>query len=140
MDTFYIDRQFGTPIYVEVEKGIVQSVTNESETFINKMMELYEGKTILFLKEDFERKMRGSYHNVRSSYVVHCIREVHAIGTRIKSINNKLNDRWDKVPEDERILLEERREEYVIEESKSEIKLETEKKRIFDEHKFGSLV
>jgi len=62
---FYIDRQFGQAIWVDVEDGIVKRVYNDS-LMEKKMNEVYGGKSISFLKENFEERMKGVYHNVRS--------------------------------------------------------------------------
>ncbi len=62
---FYIDRQFDQAIWVDVEDGIVKKVYNDS-LMEKKMNEVYGGKSISFLKEDFEERMKGTYHNVRS--------------------------------------------------------------------------
>ena len=66
--TFYIDRQFGCAIFIKVENGIVQKVWNgDSQRYDDKMNELYIGKSISFLTEDFEKRMHGaSFHCVHS--------------------------------------------------------------------------
>ena len=62
MEQFYIDRQFGIPIWIDVENGIVQKCYNETERFTARMNEMYVGKSITFLKEDFiDRAMKGVF-------------------------------------------------------------------------------
>ena len=88
---FYIDRQFGVAIFIDVENGIVQKCYNEKDSYNAKMNELYKGKTISFLKEDFEKRMSGTYHNVRSLEVTYAVQRVAAVESRIKHINIKLS-------------------------------------------------
>jgi prenyltransferase beta subunit len=70
MDKFYIDREFGVAIFIDVENGIVKNIYNEKPEFIKRMTELYVGKSISYLKEDFEKRMKPTYHNVRSDAIV----------------------------------------------------------------------
>lgn len=60
---FYINFQFGANIFLGVENGIFTGCEGNSkmELAINKK---YEGKTISFLKEDFEKSFRPSYSRV----------------------------------------------------------------------------
>jgi prenyltransferase beta subunit len=70
MDKFYIDREFGVAIFIDVENGIVKNIYNEKPEFIKRMTELYVGKSISYLKEDFDKRMKPTYHNVRSDAIV----------------------------------------------------------------------
>lgn len=66
MEKFYIDRQFGQAILVEVdENDIVIRVYNDSQ-MEKKMNENYAGKSIFFLKEDFEKRMKPCFFCVKS--------------------------------------------------------------------------
>ena len=88
---FYIDRQFGVAIFIDVTKGIVQKCYNERPKYNARMNDLYAGKTISFLKEDFEKRMSGTYHNVRSLEIANAVRRVAAVESRLKEINTKLS-------------------------------------------------
>ena len=46
MEQFYIDRQFGLAIWIDVEEGIVQRCYNETDEYNAKMNEKYVGKSI----------------------------------------------------------------------------------------------
>ena len=80
MDKFYIDRQFGQAIFIDVKNGIVQKCYNESET--------YKGKSISFLKTDFEERMKPCYYNVRSLFVYSIHQKINTVKSKIKNIYN----------------------------------------------------
>lgn len=86
---FYIDSANGISIFIDVDGGIVQKCYNESKMFIDRMNELYIGKTISFLREDILEKFKGIYMNVRSIDVVNQIRKIDIIETQIR-LNNHL--------------------------------------------------
>jgi hypothetical protein len=135
MDKFYIDRQFGQPIFIDVEMGIVQNCYNESENFNNKMNEHYKGKEISFLKTDFENRMKGTYHNVRSLSVCTALNKIDAVKSKIQNINNligSLDSKNSRIPE-----LKETIKEYEIEQSKFEKELISERQRMISEHKYN---
>lgn len=79
---FHIDRQFGVTIFIDVEDGIVVECKNDGK-LTDIMTEKYKGKSITFLKEDFEAKMKGTYHNVRSEDWVTAKQIERAIESRI---------------------------------------------------------
>jgi len=60
---FYINFAFGANIFLGVEDGIFTGCEGDSkiEIAINKK---YEGKTISFLKEDFEKSFKPAYSRV----------------------------------------------------------------------------
>ena len=137
MDKFYIDRQFGLPIWIDVENGIVQKCYNEEPKFIKRMHELYKGRSISFLKEDFENRMRPSYHNVRCATTVSLIQNITAVNSRIKKINYELSNIFLK--EEAKPLLEKKREELFAERYNYETQLEEEKDRIKKEHNYNHI-
>jgi hypothetical protein len=92
MEQFYIDRQFGSPILIEVENGIVQECQGEFDKFIARMNELYKGKPISFLKTDFEKRMKGAFYNVRSSAILNANDAVVALDSRIRNLGIQMSD------------------------------------------------
>lgn len=65
MDTvFYIDRQFGHLIFLNVTDGIFMGC-EPYDNFNKKLNELYIGKEIALIKIDFEGRMKPSHHNIR---------------------------------------------------------------------------
>ena len=147
MEQFYIDRQFGLAIWIDVEKGIVQRCYNETDEYNAKMNEKYVGKSITFLKEDFiDRAMKGTYHHLRAESITSHLQFVEAFKSRIRNINGKLamyarttSSTLDPTDVDKEIAgLKDLREQYTIKQSKAEKGLSTEKERILTEHNFVS--
>ena len=151
MDRFYIDRQFGIAIWIDVENGIVQKIYNGEDNFIAKMNENYQGKSITFLKEDFiERAMEGTVHILQCDSVVKYKQYVHALKSRIRNVNGliqmnlkttlpKREDEksWEKL-NGELKRLEALRDNYTIEMSQAERTLDAQKERVLTEHNFKS--
>jgi len=146
MDRFIIDRQFGQAIWVDVIKGIVKRCYNESPKFNKKMNELYKGKTITFLKTDFESRMKPTYHNVRPEAIISLLQKIASAKSRIKqkwnliSMLNKTifvdNEAKKALQESEKIRLKAEIDEVVIEQSGYEKEFETEKIRLLKEHNY----
>lgn len=150
MDRFIIDRQFGQAIWVEVIKGIVKRCYNESPKFNKKMNEVYKGKSITFLKTDFESRMKPIYHNVRPEAIISSLQKIASAKSRIKQkwnlismidkINFVGNDADTKTKktllESERIRLKAEIDEIIIEQSGYEKEFETEKIRLLKEHNY----
>jgi len=65
MEKFYIDSHAGVKTWIDVEDGIVIKIDRDLNP---KMSEEYVGKTISFLKSDFEKRMKPTW------YCVHCYR------------------------------------------------------------------
>ena len=135
MDLFYIDRQFGQPIFIDVEKGIVQRVYNEN--FNNKMNEVYKGKEISFLKTDFEEKMKGSYHNVRPLVLITIKQKILYAESNIKVININLSN--SNITDKSKISLEIQKKESIKELSNDQNELKLEIERIKTEHNYKFL-
>jgi len=91
MDKFTIDREFGQALWVDVEHGIVQRCYNETPKFNKRMNELYKGKSISFLKTDFEARMKPAYHNVRPESTLVALHNVNAVKSRIRHNNHLLS-------------------------------------------------
>ena len=134
MDKFYIDREFGVAIFIEVENGIVQDIYNEKPQFIEKMKEKYVGKSISYLKEDFELKMKPTYHNVRSESIVNIQDIINKTNVEKELVINLLSslDTGDK----ERIRLNKILSNINSRLHYAKLKLKKEKERIKQEHKF----
>jgi len=134
MDTFHIDRQFGQPIWIDVVKGIVKRCYNETQRFNRKMNEIYRGKTITFLKEDFELRMKPVYHNVRPTAWTDALQKVIAVQSKLRAININLS-RYE-ISAELRKQLEAMREELIKEESKYEREVKEVKERLLTEHNY----
>lgn len=151
MDKFYIDRQFGLAIWIDVENGIVQNCYNEEPKYVAKMNERYVGKSITFLKEDFiDRAMKGTYHYLRAESITTPLQIIHALESKIRNVNgliqmnlkitppNRKDEKsWEKL-NGELKRLEALRDEYTIAQSMAESLLRIEKERILTEHNFQS--
>jgi cell division protein ZapA (FtsZ GTPase activity inhibitor) len=133
MELFYIDRQFGIHIFIEVEKGIVQRCFND-EKMTKRMNELYKGKEISFLKEDFEKRMKPTYHNVRCVATVNVHQRIEAINSRIRNIQ-PLISAFD-VDEPTKKELREKVEELKSELTEANEELTGEKLRVLNEHNY----
>jgi len=151
MDRFYIDRQFGIAIWIDVENGIVQKIYNGEDNYIAKMNENYQGKSITFLKEDFiERAMEGTVHILQCDSVVKYKQYVHACKSRIRNVNGLIQMNLKTTPpkrEDEKSWeklngelkrLEALRDQYTIEQSQAERTLDAQRARVLTEHNFQS--
>ena len=145
MDKFIIDRQQGQAIWIDVKRGKVRNCYNGGETFDAKMNELYKGKSITFLKEDFETKMEGIYCNVRPENVLVHKQIIHAIKTRISDCNGKISmlqktiyhdQKLQKEADDKIHILRGRRDDLKENLIKAEERLQTEIDRIASEHNY----
>jgi hypothetical protein len=135
MEQFYIDRQFGQAIFIDVENGIVLRCYNETEKFNAKMDEKYKGNTINFLKEDFiGRAMKGVYHHLRPMAITDVKQNIQAVKSRIGVCWNLIQS--NTTPDSRKDDLREAVNKLEIEQSKYEAELVTEIKRIYREHNF----
>lgn len=134
MDIFYIDRQFGAPIFVDVEGGTVIKVYGESDKYNAKMMENYGGKTIEHLKTHFEARMKPSYHNVRSLDIVTAINQVEAIKSHVREAAIQMSDPRRSAEQD--VEVKNRWNALIAEQSDAEAELNTVRSRIQTEHKY----
>jgi len=145
-DKFYIDRQFGQAIWIEVEEGIVLRCWGETEKYNAKLEENYKGKSITFLQTDFiGRAMVGTYHHLRCESIIVAMKVVADLESKVHNVNsyirelNKVNTR----DEFKTKLKKEKLEEYrkILEKQQIELYdarelLEIEKERILTVHKF----
>ena len=92
MDQFIIDRASGIAIWIDVVDGIVQKCYNEAPKYIKRLNELYKGKTISFLKQDFESKMSPVYHNVRPEAILSTYQKINAVSSRIRNNWNLISN------------------------------------------------
>ena len=134
MDTFHIDRQFGVPIWVDVENGIVIRCYNETPKFNQRMNELYKGKSIAFLKEDFESRMRPTYHRVKPNAWVDVMQKINAVKSKLRAVN--INLTVYEITAELREELNAIREALTLEESGYTVELAEVKKRLWEEHNY----
>ena len=134
MNKFYIDRQFGHAIFIDVEKGLVVNCYNESEKYCNKMNELYIGKSISFLKTDYEKRMKGTYHNVRPLNICTILNKIDTIKTWVDNTSRLIYNAKDNVVKVKE--LNEQRDKYIAEQSILEKELVIEKNRLLIEHNY----
>jgi hypothetical protein len=135
MDKFYIDRQFGQAIFIDVENGIVQDCYNESENYVNRMNELYKGKSISFLKTDFESRMKPTYHNVRPLCLYNIHQKINAVDSRLNICSNLMGSLT--TSEERKKELEIELNSLLTDKSKLKKELETEKQRLISEHNYN---
>jgi len=136
MELFYIDRQFGQAIFIEVEKGVVLRCYNESDKFNSKMDENYKGKTISFLREDFVARMKPTYHNVRPEALYDVHQEIRSWESRIKFNATKMSDY--RVKGEASVQAIANWNDARVKKIRAETKLESEKARILKEHNYKS--
>jgi len=134
MDKFYIDREFGVAIFIDVENGIVKNIYNEKPEFIKRMTELYVGKSISYLKEDFEKRMKPTYHNVRSDAIVNIQRIINSGNVEKRLITNLITSL--DTTDAEKKKLKENLSNVNSRLHYAEIKLKKERERIKQEHNF----
>lgn len=135
MEQFFIDRQFGQPILIDVENGIVKKCYNETEKFNARMNELYAGKTINFLNEDFiGRAMKGTYHHLRPMATYDAHQKINSARLHKRVIGILMSD--DRYPTEKRAELKRTWDEIIVAEGMAESLLKVETIRIFNEHKF----
>jgi hypothetical protein len=135
MELFYIDRQFGQAIFIEVENGIVQRCYNETEKYNAKMDENYKGKSINFLREDFiGRAMKGTYHHLRPLAITDVKQRIEGVKSHIGVCWNLISS--NSTPDSKKPELREAVKKLELEQSKHEKELISETQRIFHEHNF----
>jgi hypothetical protein len=136
MELFYIDRQFGSAIFIDVENGIVQRCHGgEKTSYTDKMDEKYKGNTINFLKEDYiGRAMKGTYHHLRPMAICSALNKIDAVKSRINNLNNLISG----LPaiDATRRELRGRIKELELQQYEFEKELTKEKERILNEHNF----
>jgi len=137
MDKFYIDRQFGQAIWIDVENGIVQNCYNEEPKFIAKMNELYVGKSITFLNEDFiGRAMKGTYHHLRPDCITTIKIQIGNFQMRIRNLWNEHSNT--NTSKDRQMEIKGQIKELEPQQFKLERDLISEKQRILTTHNFIS--
>lgn len=115
---FYIDRQFGHAIFLDVEDGIFTGCphTGKMETGIEKK---YKGKTISEVKELFEKAFEGaSFVCVHSLDYTTLMQNHEAHETRMAHNRGKMNENHVSKEEIERLTKSnerERSEQYQVE-------------------------
>lgn len=135
MDIFYIDRQFGLPIWIDVENGTVLRCYGESEKYNDRMNKLYMGNTINFLNEDFiGRAMKGTYHHLRPDCITERLRRVVRLNEQIGQCWNKYSS--NNTPKEHRPVIKVQIDNLEKELYEAERLLNTEKERILKEHNF----
>jgi hypothetical protein len=66
---FFIDRQFGHPIWIEVIDGMITQFPHEGK-MEDVLNERYKGTPITQFKEEFEKAMAPSFHCVKCEDIV----------------------------------------------------------------------
>jgi len=145
MDKFIIDRQQGQAIWIDVKRGKVRRCYNGGETTDARLNELYKGKSITFLREDFENRMADTYCNVRPEAILMPKKIIHAVKQRIVDCNVKIcmiektiyhqEDQRQKAKEEVKILRS-RRDDLKHDLFNAEVRLQAEIDRIAKQHKF----
>ncbi len=135
MEKFYIDRQFGQAIWIDVENGIVQNCYGETDKFNAKLNENYKGKSITFLNEDFiGRAMAGTYHHLRPDCITSIKIQIETIKSRIRNLWHIHSDNG--TSKDTQLEIKGQINGLEIRQYKLERDLISEKQRIFTEHNF----
>ena len=135
MEKFYIDRQFHQPLWIDVENGIVKRCYNDTPGMINKMNEMYVGKSINFLNEDFiGRAMKGTYHHLRPDCITTALRHIESLKMRIQHLWNEAT-RLD-VTKDNKSIIKRKINELEGQKIEAERLLKSERERITKEHDF----
>lgn len=136
-NNFYIDRQFGVAIWIDVHRGIVKDCHNGGTGYDKRMNELYVGKPIAFLKKDFEKKMwkdGGTFHCVHSNDISSQKQIIEAIRSRMNEASIQMT-RYE-ITDEEKLKFKETIEKLQIRKSKAEFKLEDTKLRVARVHSF----
>ena len=87
---FYIDRQFGHPIHLNVENAIFTGCTHKGK-MEDKITEKYKGKFISEVKELFETAFKGTYACIHSSDYTSLLRQHDAWSTRMRQKWNRIS-------------------------------------------------
>lgn len=79
---FYIDRQFGHPIWINVEDGVIVEFPHEG-LMENVLSERFKGWEIGKFKHEFEKLMQTTYHKVWCA-------EYSKLANRYSDIKNRM--------------------------------------------------
>jgi len=135
MELFSIDSQSNT-IFVNVENGVVMNCANGgTPKFDAKMNEVYGGKTISFLKEDFEARMKPVYFNVRSTALIHFSQSIAMINYKMSTVSSLIDSTT--TGDERKVLLRITRDEMIKEIEELESKLVAERLRMVAEHGYN---
>ena len=134
-NNFYIDRQFGIAIWIDVRAGIVRGIHNEHPLYCQVMEKQYKGKSISFLAEDFKSKMQPIYHQVHSTEITDQKQVVEGIKTRMNQASIQTT-RYD-ISDEERAEFKKTIEALQKKLWKAEVKLEKVKVKIAKQHNFN---
>lgn len=89
---FFIDRQFGAPIYLQVEDGIFTGCLSDT-SFEKNIERFYRGKTISNLIEDFKVRMKGVVFIVKHAELTNLLQKRQAIEMRMTAIRTNAAQR-----------------------------------------------
>jgi len=107
---FFIDRQFGAPIYLKVEDGIFTGCLSDT-SFEKNIEKFYYGKTISDLIEDMKERMKGVFFVVKHAELTNLFQKRTAIETRMTAIRNNAAQRegdFKLTPEEKQTLAKEK--------------------------------
>ena len=134
---FYIDRQFGHLIWIDVKDGIITKFPHEGkmESVLN---ERFAGKSIADFKEEFEETMKPSFHCVKSYDCIKAMQIETAVDSRINADNRRVRlDRIGKVSSKELDrLLKEVEEKYSGQLAEARKNVEIEREILLRVHNF----
>ena len=127
---FYIDRQFGIPIWFDVEDGIITEFKENDLDLRNKLTDTYKGYPVTKFKKEFELRMKPAFYCVHP-YELATLRAVaenidnqihwwysqfavttsrrksdEEIEKEIENLRDRLAEVEDKIKEETRILKE----------------------------------
>jgi hypothetical protein len=130
---FFIDRQFGAPIYLRVDNGIFVGCLSDS-SFEKNIEKFYSGKPISFVAEEFKKKMKGVVFILKHGEITNLLQKRHAIEQRMTAIRNRAAERegdFKLTPEEKDTLAKEKQ---YLEDCNYQI--EREKKILAEVHGF----
>lgn len=125
---FYMDSQFDIPYWIDVDNGIVKNISCGDKKVAAKMNEVYVGKTITFLKEDFETRMKPSYYCVKSGEIHSALATYETMIQRLRNYNRYVRNFHPQLmesqyPKEQLVVINRKREKYQnqINEAKSDL-------------------
>ena len=77
---FYIDRAFGQPIWINVKNGIITNFPHSGK-MEDKLNEVYKSYPIEKFKEEFEARMKPSFHCVNPHIYASILRQISSLNS-----------------------------------------------------------
>ena len=95
---FYIDQQFGLPMWLEVENGKINSFLGTGQ-MIEALNERYTGSQVSTFKEEFEAMMKPAWFCVKSDSWANLRQTVRAIQSKIDFLTSEISHNKKLSPE-----------------------------------------